>query len=165
MAHKIAGTHIEAHRSSSAEDLTRMFETAVCETHQADPRCPEEAAVSHPHRAARKDFRDFPNWRGEARTVGRGSSSSSAMESLIESRSWEADQGSMLRVVGPPPRTSFFATSAKATFSASGSPWGLVRRHVSSQNCRACCRAVNQATGRPWIRRIKTATTAKTSRI
>jgi hypothetical protein len=36
MAYKISGTRIEAHRSASAEDLRRVFETAVCEIHQAD---------------------------------------------------------------------------------------------------------------------------------
>ena len=36
MAYKISGTRIEAHRSASAEDLRRVFVTAVCEIHQAD---------------------------------------------------------------------------------------------------------------------------------
>jgi hypothetical protein len=36
MAYKIAEQHIEAHRSLSAEDLRRVFETAVCEIHQSD---------------------------------------------------------------------------------------------------------------------------------
>jgi hypothetical protein len=36
MAYKIAGHHIEAHCSPSAEDLRRAFERAVCEIHQSD---------------------------------------------------------------------------------------------------------------------------------
>jgi hypothetical protein len=36
MACRIAGHHIEAHRSPSSEDLRRVFETAVCEIHQSD---------------------------------------------------------------------------------------------------------------------------------
>jgi hypothetical protein len=36
MAYKIAGNSIEGQRSPSAEDLRRVFETAVCEIHQAD---------------------------------------------------------------------------------------------------------------------------------
>ena len=32
----IAEHHMEAQRSPSAEDLRRMFETAVCDIHQAD---------------------------------------------------------------------------------------------------------------------------------
>jgi hypothetical protein len=36
MAYKIAGHQIEAQRPPSAEDLRRVFETAVCEIHQAD---------------------------------------------------------------------------------------------------------------------------------
>jgi hypothetical protein len=36
MAYKIAGHHIGAQRSASAEDLRRVFETAVCEIHQCD---------------------------------------------------------------------------------------------------------------------------------
>jgi hypothetical protein len=36
MAYKMAGRHIEAHRSPSADELRSAFETAVCEIHQAD---------------------------------------------------------------------------------------------------------------------------------
>jgi hypothetical protein len=36
MAYKTTPTHIEAQRSASPEDLKRVFETAVCEIHQAD---------------------------------------------------------------------------------------------------------------------------------
>jgi hypothetical protein len=36
MAYKIAGHHIEARRPPSAEDLRRVFETAVCEIHESD---------------------------------------------------------------------------------------------------------------------------------
>lgn len=36
MANKIADRSIEAHRPASAEDLRRMFETVLCELHQAD---------------------------------------------------------------------------------------------------------------------------------
>lgn len=36
MAYKIADHRIEAHRSPSAEDLRRVFDTAVCEIHQSD---------------------------------------------------------------------------------------------------------------------------------
>lgn len=36
MAFKITDHQVEAHRSPSAEDLRRAFETAVCELHQAD---------------------------------------------------------------------------------------------------------------------------------
>jgi hypothetical protein len=36
MAYKVAGHHIDTHRSPSAEDLRRAFETAVCEIHQSD---------------------------------------------------------------------------------------------------------------------------------
>ena len=36
MAYKIAGPPIEIHRAPTAEDLRRVFETAVCTIHQAD---------------------------------------------------------------------------------------------------------------------------------
>ncbi len=36
MAYKMTQQHIEAQRSPSPEDLKRVFETAVCEIHQAD---------------------------------------------------------------------------------------------------------------------------------
>jgi len=36
MAYKMTAQHIEAQRSPSAEDLKRVFETAVCEIHQAE---------------------------------------------------------------------------------------------------------------------------------
>jgi hypothetical protein len=36
MAYKIAAHDLEAHRPASAEDLRRMFETVLCELHQAD---------------------------------------------------------------------------------------------------------------------------------
>jgi hypothetical protein len=36
MAYRMTPTHIEAQRSASPEDLKRVFETAVCEIHQAD---------------------------------------------------------------------------------------------------------------------------------
>jgi hypothetical protein len=36
MAARITTHHIEMHRPPSPEDLRRVFETAVCEIHQAD---------------------------------------------------------------------------------------------------------------------------------
>jgi hypothetical protein len=36
MALKIAGRCIDSHRSLSAQDLRRVFDTAVCELHAAD---------------------------------------------------------------------------------------------------------------------------------
>jgi len=36
MAPKIAGRCIDSHRSLSAEDLRRAFETAVCDLYEAD---------------------------------------------------------------------------------------------------------------------------------
>jgi hypothetical protein len=36
MAYRIAGQHIAAHRSPCADDLRRVFETAVREIHQSD---------------------------------------------------------------------------------------------------------------------------------
>lgn len=36
MAYKIAGHRIEEQRPPSAEDLRRVFETAVCDLHEAD---------------------------------------------------------------------------------------------------------------------------------
>jgi len=36
MAYKMTQNHIESQHSPSAEDLKRVFESAVCEIHQAD---------------------------------------------------------------------------------------------------------------------------------
>ena len=42
MAYKTAQPHVEAQRSPSPEDLKRVFETAVCEIHQADLKARKE---------------------------------------------------------------------------------------------------------------------------
>jgi hypothetical protein len=36
MAYKMTASHIEAQRAPSPDDLKQVFETAVCEIHQAD---------------------------------------------------------------------------------------------------------------------------------
>jgi len=48
MAYKIAAHNIEAHRPASEEDLRRMFETVLCEFHQADLNAKKELQYRSP---------------------------------------------------------------------------------------------------------------------
>jgi len=48
MAYKMTAQHIEAQRSPSAEDLKRVFETAVCEIHQAEVEAKKELRYRAP---------------------------------------------------------------------------------------------------------------------
>ena len=91
---------MEAQRSPSVgRSETRVRDSRVRHS-SGRSGCQEAAAVSHPHRSARKGSRGFPSRCGEARTIGRGPSPSSAVEGLSESRSWEDDQSPMLRADG-----------------------------------------------------------------
>jgi hypothetical protein len=48
MAYKMTAQHIEAQRSPSADDLKRVFETAVCEIHRAEVKARKELQYRAP---------------------------------------------------------------------------------------------------------------------